>query len=131
MKYVFLSILSIALFACTSEDQEFEVGERTTMEVETVYDAGKVVKGELIRAKFVVKNTGDHPLVIGNVSPSCSCTVSEYPEDPIQPGKTGTIIATVDTDKVGIGKIDKKVRVNANTKPRRTELKIKATVVAK
>lgn len=130
MKYVLFLFAASILGAC-SENSEMEVGSRTTMEVKKVYDAGDVVKGELVRAKFVVKNTGENPLVIAEVTPSCSCTVSEFPEEPIMPGKTGTIIATVDTDRTSTGAINKNVNVTANTTPTVTPLLIKANVITK
>jgi hypothetical protein len=138
------TILAAVLLACGGEENVV-VGNRTKIEVSAnyggnassgkvsneIYDAGEVVKGELIRAKFTVKNTGDYPLVIADVSTSCSCTVGDYTKDPIQPGETGEVIATVDTDRVGGAKVDKAVTLLANTQPSKTELKIKATIVKK
>lgn len=123
----------LAFFAAAcSGNEEVVVGERTTMDVSTkVFDAGEVVKGELISAEFVVKNTGDNPLIIADVSTSCSCTVGDYPKDPIQPGETGKVTATVDTDRIGGAKVDKAVTILANTKPSKTELKIKGKIVKK
>lgn len=130
MKVFFFAVIALAITACSGKS-ELEIGDKTTMEVARVYDAGEVVRGELIRAKFVVKNTGDSPLAIGSVNAGCSCTVTDSPKDPILPGKSGVIIATVDTDRTGLGKMDKSVTFTANTKPNTVELKIKATVVDK
>lgn len=130
MRILVISLLTLFLAACGG-DAGVEIGNRTTMEVEKVYDAGEVVKGELIRAKFVVKNTGKYPLVIADVTASCSCTVADFPDDPIKPGATGVIVATIDTDKTPKGKVNKSVNVTANTSPMVTELKIKGTVKSK
>ncbi len=130
MKIVVLALLTTFLFACAGEEDVI-VGNRTSMEVKKVYNAGEVVKGEMIRAEFIVKNTGDYPLVIADVSTSCSCTVSEYTKEPIQPGETGKVIGNVDTDRVTGSRVDKAVTILANTKPSKTELKIKATIVNK
>ena len=99
------------------------------MEVEPEFDAGEVVKGEFITAKFTVKNTGDYPLVIADVKGSCTCTVAKKPEEPIAPGKTAEIIAQVDTDKTGVGSVVKTVNIVANADPAVTVVKIKATVL--
>lgn len=130
MKIALLALLTTVLFACGGEEDVI-VGNRTTMEVTKVYNAGEVVKGEMVRAEFIVKNTGEFPLIIADVSTSCSCTVSDYPKDPIQPGKTGKVIGNVDTDRVSGAKVDKAITILANTKPSKTELKIKATIVNK
>ncbi len=118
------------LFACT-ETETVEVGNKTTMVVDPVFDGGEVVKGEIISAKFVVRNTGSYPLVIADVKGSCSCTVADRPEDPIQPGEEAVIKADVDTDRTSTGEITKSVRIVANTEPSVTEVAIKATVKPK
>jgi hypothetical protein len=98
------------------------------MLVDPVFDAGEVVKGELISASFKVENTGDYPLVIAEVKGSCSCTVASKPEDPIAPGHSGIIKAEVDTERTSTGIITKSVRIVANTEPSVTEVAIKAMV---
>jgi hypothetical protein len=85
----------------------------------------------VITAKFKISNTGDYPLVIADVKGSCSCTVAEYPEAPLQPGETGEILAHVNTDKTGVGVINKAVRVVANTNPSVTQVVVKAKVKSK
>jgi hypothetical protein len=93
-----------------------------------MYNAGRVVKGEVINAKFKVKNTGKYPLVFGEVRPSCSCTVADRPTEPIQPGETGEIIAQVKTDRLTTSRVFKTVTVMTNTEPNVTILEIKATI---
>jgi hypothetical protein len=130
MKIVLFALLSVVLASCQGETDVI-VGNRTSMEVEKVFNAGKVQKGELIRAEFIVKNTGEYPLIIADVSTSCSCTVSDYPKDPILPGETGKVIGNVDTERVSGARVDKAITILANTKPSKTELKIKGTIVNK
>lgn len=122
----FLSVLFF-LVSC-SENSTFEIGDKTSMDVKPVYDAGKVLHGEEINAEFLITNTGDHPLVIAEIKGSCSCTVVEQPENPIQPGATYTVKASVRTDNAGIGKIAKEVRIVANTEPSITVLRIEGLV---
>lgn len=116
------------LFAACSGSDTVEIGNKTTMQVDPVYDGGEVVKGEIIAARFVVRNTGKYPLVIAEVKPSCSCTVGSKPEDPILPGEEGIIKADVDTDRTSTGVITKTLRIVANTEPSVTEVAIKAKV---
>lgn len=117
----------LMLFACNQE-QKVEVGQKTTMEITPEFNAGTVIKGEIIKANFKVENTGDYPLVFGEVRGSCSCTVAEKPEDPIQPGETGEIIAEVNTENLTSKNIVKSVTIMANTEPNLTVVTIKATL---
>ena len=70
-------------------------------------------------------------MVIGEVKGSCSCTVADYPREPIAPGETGIVSAHVDTDKVEAGMMNKGVRIVANTNPSIIEVVIRANVMRK
>jgi hypothetical protein len=126
-KMMFFLPLLMLISACGGNDS-VEVGNKTTMMVDPVFDGGEVVKGEVITATFVVKNTGKFPLYISEVKGSCSCTVADKPEDPILPGDEGIIKAEVKTDNISAGIISKSVRIVANTEPSVTEVAIKAKV---
>jgi len=130
MKFLTLSLL-IVMFASCETQEDVEIGNRTTMKVDRLFDAGEVMKGEVITAKFKVTNTGKYPLILASVKPSCSCTVSSYPEKPIAPGESDVITATVNTDRLGTGILTKHVNVTANTSPSVTQLKIKGLVMNK
>lgn len=124
-----IALCSIAfLFACSSKGDAVEVGQKTTLEVNDVFDAGTVVKGEVIRAVFTVTNTGDYPLVFGEVRPSCSCTVADKPSEPIQPGESTEIIAKVNTANVSSKEVTKSVTIMTNTTPSTKVLIIKAKI---
>ena len=129
-KFVQFFALIILIQSCSGSDK-VEIGNKTTMEVNLVFDAGKVVKGEVIDAKFTIKNTGDFPLVIGDVKGSCSCTVAEKPEEPILPGEEGFVKAHVTTQSANAGVLAKMVNIVANTEPSRTEVVIRATILDK
>lgn len=130
MKKVLICLLAVSLVACNSK-KNLEVGNKTTLSVNKVYEAGEVVLGEEIEAKFTVKNTGEYPLFLAEVKGSCSCTVASYPEEPIEPGESEVIHATVRTDNAAEGSLVKEVRVLANTEPSLTILQIKANVKRK
>lgn len=110
-------------------ETEVEVGAQTKMVFKsTIYNAGTVYKGEVIKAVFEVENTGNHPLVFGEVRPSCSCTVASAPKKPLQPGKKTKIIAEVNTDDLHTKRIHKAVTVMTNTSPNITVLQIKGRI---
>lgn len=130
MKTLFIALTAILVFGCT-ENTSVEVGQKTSLEVNPVFNAGKILHGEMIEAVFTVTNTGDYPLVISEVKGSCSCTVVDRPEEPIGPGKSEKITASVKTENASAGKLSKEVRIIANTDPSLTVLKINADVFMK
>ena len=141
---LFFSI--VFLFSCKSDADKLQIGQKTTIKVQTppnesgkktsfrvseVYDAKEVIKGEVIKAKFKITNTGKYPLVISSVKGSCSCTIASKPTKPIKPGESKMITADVKTEKKKVGKLTQSVRMVANTVPSVTVLRITANVVSK
>jgi hypothetical protein len=83
--------------------------------MDTARDFGKINEGEKLEVAFKYKNTGDKPLVIRMVRPSCGCTLAETPGKPLDPGATGEIKALFNSEgKSGIQ--HKTITVDANTK---------------
>ena len=118
-----------AAFTSCNEPTKVDMGARTTMKVNAVYDAGKTAMGEVIRAEFVVENTGDTPLIISDVSPSCSCTIADFTKEAIAPGEKGKIKATIDTKSMPVGRLTKSVRILANPTPELTVVTIQANII--
>ncbi len=77
------------------------------------HDFGKVKEGEKATYTFEFTNTGDAPVVISNAQPSCGCTTPAWSKDPIQPGKTGFVTASYDSNGRP-GKFNKNVTVTSN-----------------
>lgn len=76
---------------------------------------GTVVEGEKVNVAYRFRNIGTTPLVIGQVRPSCGCTIAEQPQKPIVPGEEGEIKAVFNSEHhPGIN--HKTLFVNANTK---------------
>lgn len=80
------------------------------------YPFGRVAQGEVIRHRFELQNTGNAPLLIRDVKPSCGCTIPEWPEDPIKPGETAEINVRFNTAGK-LGKQKKAVTVYTNMDP--------------
>lgn len=131
MKKVIAALsMGLVLFSCT-DNSKISVGNKTALEVQSVIDKGNVILGEEVKASFKVKNVGDYPLILAEVKGSCSCTVADYPEDPIAPGAEAIITAVVKTDKANPGPLVKDVKIVANTEPSLTSVLIKANVIRK
>lgn len=128
MKCLSIVLLCFLLFSC--DETESKVGQKTTVEVDAKYDAGEVIQGEIINAKFTITNTGDYPLIIASANPSCSCTVPSFTDEPIAPGETGEILAQVTTEKAA-GVINKTVTLVVNTETPLAPLVITAVVKRK
>ncbi len=78
----------------------------------TTFDYGNVKAGADGHRFFTVKNTGDKPLIISEVKPSCGCTTPEWSKDPILPGKEAKIKVGYNT---GIkGPFNKLIEVYSN-----------------
>lgn len=96
----------------------------------TVHDYGTIEQGAQGECVFVISNTGSEPLIISECKGSCSCTVPDWPREPIAPGKSAQIVVKYDTNRVG--PINKTVRITSNaTNSPVTTLTIKGNVIAK
>ena len=66
---------------------------KTTAEAtQTEIDFGTFNKSEIKETTIEVKNTGDNPLVIVDVSTTCGCTAATYDKRPAKPGESLQVI---------------------------------------
>ena len=87
---------------------------QTTMEVDrTEADMGRFDWREEQTAEFVLKNTGDSPLVILDTHTSCGCTQAEYDGKPVLPGDSLVLRVTYKADSPGHFRKEVTVRSNA------------------
>jgi hypothetical protein len=93
----------------------------------TEYDFGSIREGEKVAYTYKFTNTGDAPLIVQSVQPSCGCTAPDWSKEPIPVNGTGFVKVEFDSNgKVGIQ--NKVVTVNANTWPKSLILRFKAQV---
>ncbi|MFT4154994.1 DUF1573 domain-containing protein [Parafilimonas sp.] len=83
--------------------------------LDSVIDFGTMRSGDSMQFKFRFKNTGSKPLLISEAQPSCGCTITDYPKDPILPGKSSFISASFKS-YTSFGPVFKTITVTANTK---------------
>ena len=93
-----------------------------------VHECGVVLWKNPVTATFQVKNDGDKPLVISNVTTSCGCTVADWTKTPIAPGKTGIVTSTFDAK--ALGRFQKSVGVYCNASARPIYLSLRGEVTA-
>ena len=101
-------------------EEKKDTASFTTMQwIDSVKDYGKIVEGQKLEVAFRFKNTGNKPLVIEGVHPSCGCTVADPPKEPIAPGAEGEIKGSFDSNGKN-GQQHKNISVTANTKGMQT-----------
>ena len=94
---------------------QIDTANYTTIEWEdTVRNFGIIKEGDSVLLRFGFKNTGDKALFLTTVQPSCGCTVVDFPQYAILPGKGGEIIATFNS-RYHPGYIHKTIMVTTNT----------------
>jgi hypothetical protein len=65
--------------------------------VEPAYNFGTALSGPPLDHVFMIKNVGNAPLEIRNVSASCGCTAAKPSKNILAPGEVATISASIDT----------------------------------
>ena len=127
MKKTFFAILFFAISIITNAQQ---VGPNISWD-ETVFNFGDVKEeGGNVFHKFTFTNTGNAPLVITNVRPSCGCTSSDYTKQPIIPGGKGYVSVSFDP-RHRVGKNSKSVTITTNSTPPTSYLRFTVNVIAK
>lgn len=78
--------------------------------------------GRTVQTTFIIRNTGDKPLVITHIDASCGCTKPSWDRRPVMPGRNSEIKVEINPDKPGA--FDKTLQVFCNTAAGRTTLRI-------
>lgn len=92
-------------------------------------DIGQMISGDKKEIVFEFENTGNEALIIDLVT-ACKCTDISWPEEPIQPGAKGKIIAIFDSTGME-GVINKTLDIIANTNPIVVEAKFSVDILIK
>ncbi|HWB27808.1 MAG TPA: DUF1573 domain-containing protein [Chitinophagaceae bacterium] len=78
---------------------QFDTANYTTIQwIDSVKDFGLVTQGEKVKVVFHFLNSGNKPLFIAHVQPSCGCTVADYTKSAVAPGQQGEIDAVYDSN---------------------------------
>ncbi len=93
----FLAILFAGLASFTSTKKSKPINRAGLVWADTLHDFGKMNIGPELIHTFKFKNKTSKVVAIKTAEPGCSCTVSEFTQDPISKGKSGTITAKYNT----------------------------------
>jgi len=105
-------------------------GPKMEIEPQTV-NSPDIIAGSTTKvpAVFTVKNTGDAPLKLTTVKPSCGCTVVKF-DSTIQPGKSTKIESVVNIPGYRNGNYTKQIMVKSNADDSTTRLIIKFSIIS-
>ncbi len=94
------------------------------------FDFGKALPGRTLKKEFVLRNAGEAPLVIENVSTSCGCTAAIAGTTRVLPGRSTSLTVTLETRDYH-GPVEKRVGVRSNDpKTPLLTVRVRATVEA-
>jgi hypothetical protein len=99
-----LATLFIASLACAAPELGVEQGS---------YNFGSVTQGKKVQHTFFIRNTGDAPLQIKQITAACGCTAVKPSSSLILPGRTAEIQVTFDSSDFS-GKVEKTVMMATN-----------------
>lgn len=96
------------------------------------HDFGTFSEGDGVKTHtFNFTNVGDAPLVIHQAVASCGCTVPTFTQEPVMPGKTGSIKVTYNGAGRYPGHFKKSITVRTNSKTEMLRLFIEGNMTAK
>lgn len=90
------------------------------------HDFGTIPQGTAVSHEFKFTNSGNAPIILSEVVPSCGCSIADYSKTPIKPGDAGVIKATFNA--AAKGPFTKSFTVKSNTKTPVKTLTVKGTV---
>ena len=88
--------LLLAATLLTAAAPAFAQG-RTTFATDR-HDFARIDEGPVATTAFTFTNTGDRPVRLVEVRPSCGCTTPEYPTGAVAPGETAEIVVAYASD---------------------------------
>jgi phage tail tube protein FII len=123
----------ISIVACLTTNklkaQQPTVGGPMLSVEKKEHDFGTMKKGADATCTFVVKNTGDAPLILSKCQGSCGCTVPTCSTNPVMPGATTDVIVKYDSTRIGAFQKSVTIYWNSNDPNHATEvLTIRGTV---
>ncbi|MDR2284933.1 MAG: DUF1573 domain-containing protein [Sphingobacterium sp.] len=119
-----LSIATVLVAFISFTAMAIAVGE-FKFEKET-HDFGTIPFNKPASFEFGFTNTGDAPIIVSEVAPSCGCSVADFSKAPIKPGDSGKIKVTYNAATKG--PFTKSFTVKSNTKTPVKTLTVKGNV---
>lgn len=122
LKFLIATVFCVVVFAPGVQAQ----GAATFTSLE--HDFGSFPEGEKPTYTFTFSNTGDEPVRIMHVQPSCGCTAPSYSTEPIGPGEEGEIVVEYNSQGRP-GEFNKTIAVQFVDQVDSATLRIRGTVI--
>lgn len=124
---VLLFILLGTAATVSAQDKTPKTGGPQIVFDDESHNFGTIKEGIVAVYTFKFTNTGDQPLILKDVRPSCGCTTPDWSKEPVLPGKTGQII--VKFNSAGRpGRFNKSITITSNVPDATKILFISGTV---
>lgn len=123
-KLLFGAAIMVCGFTVSAQKKADDVAK---FDSETI-DMGNLKQNNPQKAVFKVTNIGTQPLIIETANPTCGCTIGDYTQSPIMPGKQGEISATYNA--VAGGNFEKHMTVKFAGVDEVKSITIKGTVLS-
>lgn len=122
--YMFMLVLSIGYVSAQGKaDIKFD---------KTSHNFGTFSENDpVVSCVFTFTNVGDAPLIIHQAVASCGCTVPEYTQEPVLPGKTGTVKITYNGTGKYPGHFKKSITLRTNAKTEMMRLFVEGDMTPK
>jgi len=131
---LFWGLIVLIAFSCNSKSNQTseQVADSTHFAeltyIEDFFDVGTVHSGELVKHSFRFRNTGNLPLVVKDVIPSCGCTKVDVSKKILKPGEDALVEVVFDS-KGWFGSQYKSVTLRTNGVIREKSVTLKANVI--
>jgi hypothetical protein len=120
-------MVSVPCFSKDKEDKDAAKEQKISVD-KTIYDFGTVSStGEPVKATFVITNNTEESITLAEVKASCGCTTPSWTKTPIEPGKTGEVVAAYNP-KGHAGSFEKTLIIRATEIPEPVKVTIKGIV---
>ena len=110
-----LITLFAVIYGCNSGEEGNKYLKLSSLKIEdSIRHYYPILRGSKLNLTVKIENTGEYPLKIYNVLPSCGCILTTYPKRPIAVGAAGFVQMEYESGK-NIGYVAMYTTILANT----------------
>lgn len=111
-----IAIILLFSIGLTLSGCKKHIGWTTVSVKDSIRHYYPVIAGQILNITFEIENTGNEPLIIRDIQPSCGCIVPKLESRMIIPGKKKILHLKYESAK-NIGLVEHVIRIHCNVKP--------------